>query len=92
MRKNKRGSKRGQVTIVNLIGVLITLVLYFKLVTPLLSPMIADAVEDLEADPNDFTDITVALLYAVPFLLLLSIVLTAINYAIPQTENRGGYG
>lgn len=86
-----KNAKKGQVTITNLIGVFITLILYFKLVMPLLSPIIAAGVLDVQASPNDFTDITVALMYAIPFLLLLSIVLTAINYAIPQQE-RSPYG
>lgn len=90
-KKAHKNAKRGQVTITNLIGILIALILYFKLMLPLLSPMIEDAVTDIRASPNDFTDIMVALLYAVPFLLLLAIVLTAINYAIPQTQS-GQYG
>jgi ABC-type methionine transport system permease subunit len=86
-----KNHKRGQVTFTNMIAVLITLILYFKFCLPLLTPLIEDGVVAVEASPNDFTDITVALMYSVPFLLLLSIVLTALNYAIPQTE-RSPYG
>lgn len=86
-----KNCKKGQITFTNLISVAITLILYFKLVLPLLSPIIAQGVIDVSATPNDFTDVTVALMYALPFLLLLAIVLTALNYAIPQTE-RSPYG
>jgi len=83
-----RGYKKGQVTITNLIALVITFLLYFILAVPLLTPLIDDVVTELEANPNEFTAVTVMLLYIVPFLILLMILITGLNYAIPQREGR----
>jgi hypothetical protein len=82
------GYKKGQVTITNLIALVVTFLIYFIVAVPLLTPLIDDVVADLEASPNEFTSVTVMLLYIVPFLLLLMILITGINYAVPQREGR----
>jgi uncharacterized BrkB/YihY/UPF0761 family membrane protein len=84
--------KKGQITIINLIGLFITFILYFILVIPIFTPMIADTVTYLNThSPNSFTPMTITLLYAIPFFFLLALILTAINYAIPQQEYRQSY-
>lgn len=77
---------RGQITIINLIGLFIALVLYFALL-PALNAIADQAVADISVTPNQFTSLTITLIYAIPFFILVAIVLTAMNYAIP-----GRYG
>lgn len=86
MKNVEESCKKGQVTVVNLIGVFMALLLYFVAVVPILGPLIDDCVADLEASPNEFTAVTVVLLHSTLFFVLLALVLTALNYAIPQRE------
>jgi len=76
---------KGQVTFVNLIAVVITLIVYFMFI-PILQPMIDSTAVYLNSDPNSTTPILIVMLDFLPFILLLSIVLTAINYAVPKRE------
>lgn len=79
------GHKKGQISFVNLIMILITCILYFMLL-PLLNDISDMTVTDLEASPNEYTSLEVALIYLLPFLVLLMIVITGFNYAIPRVE------
>jgi len=80
------GENLGQITVLNLIMVLITLFLYFAFV-PVIEPMIQDTITYLETNSsNPYTPIISVMLYMVPFMLLLVIVVTAFNYAIPRRE------
>jgi len=80
---------KGQITVLNLIMVLITLFLYFAFI-PVLSPMIEETADYLlDNTTNQFASVIVVLLHMVPFLMLVCIVITAFNYAIPKRE---GYG
>ena len=78
--------KRGQVTITNLVVLAVTLLLLFTFVIPVLQPLIDSTVIDLQASPNEYTPIIVALLQLVPLFLTLSILMTAIHYANPRKE------
>ncbi len=76
---------KGQITLVNFLAIFVTFILYMVLV-PVLNPMIDTLVVSLESDPNDITPAIVMLLRIMPFVLLLGIVLTTFNYAIPRRE------
>jgi hypothetical protein len=79
---------KGQITVLNLIMVLITLFLYFAFI-PVLSPMIEDTANYLTNNStNQFSLVIIVLLDMVPFLLLVCIVITAFNYAIPRREGQ----
>jgi hypothetical protein len=77
---------KGQVTFVNLLGVFITLIIYFIVVIPVLQPMVDTAVAYYTAHPSSYSDVEIALLYMLPFIILVAIIMTALNYAIPQRE------
>lgn len=79
---------KGQTTIVNLIMILVALFLYFAFI-PVISPMIESTADYLEMNTtNEFADITIVLLYMIPFILLLVILLTAFHYAVPRREGQ----
>lgn len=78
----------GQVTFTNLLGIVITLIVFFVFAIPVLTPLISVAVSSVSEEPNQFTGVMVTLLYAIPFVLLLAIIITALNYAIPVREGR----
>lgn len=80
------GYRKGQVTLINLIGLILTLIIYVILAVPLLAPMINQIAADLIATPNEFTYMTVALLHLIPLFILMMIIITGLNYAIPQRE------
>jgi hypothetical protein len=82
---------KGQVTIVNLLGVVITLIIYSVLL-PVLQPFIDDIVTYETVHSNPFSTAIIGIAYMLPFLLLLVIVVTAINYATPQREGVMPYG
>lgn len=83
---------KGQITFTNLIGIMITILIYTTVAYPILEPLISDTVTDMQSDPNEYTAINVMLLQLVPFILLLGIIITALNYATPRIEDRGPYG
>lgn len=79
-------TKKGQVTVLNLIMLLITLFLYFAFI-PVLSPMIENTADYMvDNTTNEFAPLIVVLLHMVPFTMLLMIIITGFNYAIPQRE------
>lgn len=90
-----RGYKKGQMTIVNLLSILITLIVYLTVFVPVLQPLIDDLVVTLQGSPNSFTPVMVIVLHSVPFFLLVSIVITAVQYATARMEGyppqQGGY-
>jgi hypothetical protein len=88
-KKFKTGRMKGQLTINNLFALFIAFIIYFVVVLPILNPIIAGAVATAQASPNSFTDIEVALFYAIPFLMCLMLVMTGMNYAIPQERRYG---
>jgi len=51
---------------------------------PAITPLIDQTVATLQENPNEITPVLVRLLYAVPFILLVAIVLTALNWAMPR--------
>lgn len=79
---------KGQITIVNLLGVVVSLILYLAML-PAIQSIIDSTITTLELTPNDFTPMLKIIIYITPAFVLLAIVLTAINYAIPQREPRG---
>lgn len=81
---------KGQATVTNLLALVVTLMLYCVLI-PVINPMIDDCADFLSANPNDMTDATILLLRLIPFVFILMIVLTAINYGAPRREGYQQY-
>lgn len=80
------GFSRGQITIVNLIMLIITLFLYFVFV-PIIQPFIDDTINYMTYNTtNPYTPYVAIFLNMIPFFLLLMIVMTGFNYAIPRKE------
>jgi len=82
---------KGQITFTNLLASVITFLMYFMFALPVLNPIIDDAVAFQTAHPTSFSDAIILFMYAVPFILLLAIIVTVMNYAIPQREGAGRY-
>jgi len=80
---------KGQVTFINLIAIAVTLIVYMAIL-PVINSFIDTTVSDLLLSPNQYTTVLVAMLYLVPFLLLLMIILSGLNMAIPRREGFGG--
>jgi len=78
-------TQKGQITLVNFLAIFVTFILYMILV-PVLTPMIETLVVQLSGTPNEVTPAIIMLLRLMPFVLLLAIVLTTFNYAIPRRE------
>jgi len=76
---------KGQVTMANFLAIFVTFLLYMVLI-PVLNPMIDTLVINLSLNPNDMTPATIMIVRLFPFVLLLGIVLTVLNYAIPRRE------
>lgn len=77
---------KGQITLSTLIVITVVLLLFLRLV-PLINSSINTSAAQLEAAPNTGTDITVAVLYLVPFVIVLGIILTILNQANPRIES-----
>jgi predicted Kef-type K+ transport protein len=78
---------KGQITLSSLIVIVVVLLLFLVLV-PLINGMINTSTAALEAAPNDSTEITVAVMYLIPFVIALGIILTVLNQASPRIEGR----
>jgi hypothetical protein len=78
---------KGQISLVNLIMIFVTIIAYFILL-PVLSAISDETVTTLQAAPNTYTSLIVTLIYILPFFILLAIVITIFNYAIPTQEGR----
>ena len=74
---------KGQITVVNILALFVALILYLALL-PTINERIDSAVSDLQTNPNDTTNLVIATLRLIPFFFILAIVLTALNYAIPE--------
>lgn len=83
MESKTKTTLKGQMTLVTLIALLLTLLVYMTLL-PVLNPFIESTVTYLEADPNEMTDMIIMVLRLVPFVMLLAIILSALQYAIPR--------
>ena len=77
---------KGQITLSTLIVITVVLLLFLVLV-PLINSSINTSTALLEAAPNDATDITVAVMYLIPFVIALGIILTILNQASPRIES-----
>jgi uncharacterized BrkB/YihY/UPF0761 family membrane protein len=76
---------KGQVTFVNLLVLLVTFIVFFVLL-PVLNIFIDAQVAIEEANPNEFSPVMIILLRIVPAMILLMIIITGLNYAIPNRE------
>ncbi len=76
---------KGQVTIVNLL-VLVVTELFFVLMLPSLQTFLNASIASVEADPNDMTQILVVFMQLVPVVLQLVILLTAFHWATIRRE------
>lgn len=79
------GHKRGQMTMVNLMALLVVLFMLFVFL-PILNSMSDTAIAELEASPNDYTPYYTALIRIIPLALIGSVILTGIWIAIPRRE------
>jgi hypothetical protein len=84
-----KGYKKGQVTLVNLIALVVTVFVYAVL-APVLQPQLDTCIAALSVTPNAMTPAIVVLIQLTPFFLLLMIVLTGFNWAMPRQQQ--GYG
>jgi hypothetical protein len=79
------GSKKGQITLVNLFGFFITIIVY-----AILAPMINDAtlpvVAYFQANPNPVSPTIILLIQMLSFVILLAIIMSALSQAIPRRE------
>ena len=83
---------KGQMTFVNLIAVFITLIIFFVM-APVLDTIIETTITALEQNPNEYTPLIAIACRLSIFIILLSIILTALNYAVPHREAPPrGYG
>lgn len=82
---------KGQITFINLIAIVVTIIVYAALL-PVINTFIDTTVAELLLSPNEYTTVLISMLYLVPFLLLLMIVLSGLNMAIPRREGFGGGG
>jgi len=78
---------KGQITVVNMIAFVITIFLYLVLLS-ILEPMIEDTIIYLATTSNPYVDLISAALYLAPFALLLGIILSIFNMAIPKREGH----
>lgn len=76
---------KGQITLSTLIVIVVVLLVFLVLV-PLINSSINTSVAQLEASANDGTEITVAVMYLIPFVIVVGIILTILNQANPRIE------
>jgi len=76
---------KGQVSLVNLIALVVTVFVYAILV-PVMQPTLDACIASLNATPNDMTPAIVVLIQLTPFFILLMIVLTGFNWAMPRQQ------
>lgn len=82
---------KGQMSLVNIIGLFLGLVVFLLVAVPILNPMIETTVTNLEATPNEYTPLIVTLLYLILFFFLLGIIITIFRYAVGG-QPPGMYG
>jgi len=77
--------KKGQITLVNLFSFVITLFVWATL-APIMNDATIPVVEYFEANPNPISPMIIVLIQLLSFVILLAIVFSIINQAIPQRE------
>lgn len=77
--------KKGQITLVNLFAFFITLFVWATL-APIMNDATIPVVAYFEANPNPISPAIIVLIQLLSFVVLLAIVLSIINQAIPQRE------
>lgn len=82
------GYKKGQLTLVNVFAFFLTIFVW-SILAPLISDAIAPAVAYFNANPTSITPAIIVLCNLLPFVVLLAIVLSIINTAIPPREHYG---
>lgn len=82
---------RGQVTLINMLMVIIVFIVTVVLIPPL-SEVIEATVTVLEADPNSMTSTIVLILRLIPFVLILVVILGALRFANPKVEQASSEG
>lgn len=87
--KQKERYLKGQTSIPTYIALFITFIISLVLM-PALNQIINDTATALTGQPNQLTGITILVIDMIPFTLIFSIVLTAINYATPRREGIRG--
>jgi uncharacterized BrkB/YihY/UPF0761 family membrane protein len=80
-----QGSKKGQTTLVNLLGLLVVLFMLFVFL-PIIGTMSDTTVAAMSITPNDYTPYYIALIRIIPLALIVSVILTGIYYAVPRRE------
>jgi uncharacterized membrane protein YesL len=78
------GYYKGQFSLTNIIGVFLGLIVYLLVAIPIILPLTDATVVTLEADPNAYTPLIVALLYLIPFFMLMGIIVTIFRYAVGE--------
>lgn len=87
MQKHERTMK-GQLNLVNIVGLIVGFMLYFYLFLPIYTPMANVAVAGL--DPAwTTTPMTITLIYLVPLIVIIAMVLYIMNLAQGQTTAYG---
>lgn len=88
MQKDKRTMK-GQLNLVNIIGIMFAFLLYFFAFLPFYTPMANAAIAGL--DPTWTTyPMTVAVIYLVPLLMIIAVVLY--GFSLIQGQQQYAYG
>jgi len=82
---------RGQFSLTNIIGLFMGLIVLLLVAFPILSPLIENEVTNINAHPNAYTPIEVALLYLIPTFLVLGVIVTIFRYATGN-QPPGLYG
>lgn len=82
---------KGQITLINMLMILAAFLTAIILIPPL-QEVIDITVTELEANPNSMTSTIVLLLRAIPFVLILVVMLGALRFANPRVEQVGGAG
>lgn len=80
--------KKGQITLVNLFGFFLTIFVW-SILAPVISDAIAPAVAYFVANPTSMTPAIIVLSNLVPFVVLLAIMLSILNTAMPPRERYG---
>lgn len=80
---------KGQMTLVNLTGLLIVFFMLFVFL-PIINSMSDTAIAALLASPNEYTSYYCLAIRIIPLSLILSVILTGIYYAIPRREGVPG--
>ncbi len=77
---------KGQITLTNLIMLVLTIFVYLILAT-IMQEQIENTATALLVSPNEYTHLTIIVLRLLPMLLAVAIVMTAFHYAVPRPPN-----